>query len=250
MKPALVVPVYQHGEPLGAVLEALETYGLPCFVIDDGSDAQTRSRLEELAELHPFVELHRHRQNAGKGVALRTGFRLAAYRGYTHVVQLDADGQHCASDLPRFLEAMRQHPDALVLGAPRFDESIPWNRLYGRQLSRILVWWATLSRVIEDPLIGFRGIPLEPAIALLDRVRTSSRMDFEPEFAVRMVWAGTPIVNLETPIVYPPEGHSNFRAVEDDLRLAWLYLRLGLGMLTHLPQLLWRRPLRLLVETT
>ncbi len=248
MKPALVVPVYQHGEPLGAVLEELEPLGLPCFVIDDGSAPASRERIDELAAKHRFVQLHRHRENAGKGVALRTGYRLAAFRGHTHVVQLDADGQHDPREVPRFLEAMRQHPEALVLGSPRFDESIPWNRLYGRQLSRGLVWLATLSRVIDDPLIGFRGVPLGPALALLDSVATTPRMDFEPEFAVRMVWAGTPVVNLETPITYPIGGHSNFRAIEDDLRLAWLYLRLGLGMIPRLPRLLWRRPLEALVE--
>ncbi len=242
MKVALVIPVYQHGEPLGAVLEELAAFGLPCFVIDDGSDDATRECLEALAIEFPFVELHRHRHNAGKGVALRTGFRVAAHRGYSHVIHLDADGQHFVPDIPRFLEAMKDHPEALVVGEPQFDDSVPWNRLYGRKLSVWLVWLATMSTAVRDPLIGFRGVPIERTLRLLDRVSTTDRMDFEPELAVRLVWDGAPVVNLPTPVIYPEGGHSNFRAVQDDARLAWLYLRLGLGMFPRLPSLLMRRP--------
>lgn len=242
MKPALLIPVYQHAEPLAEVLEGLAGFGLRCFVIDDGSDAVNAARLDELARRYDFVELHHRLGNGGKGVALRTGFRLAAHHGYSHVIQLDADGQHASSDVPRFLEAMAAHPDALVLGAPRFDASAPRVRLAARQLSRGLVWLSTLSLAIEDPLVGFRGVPLEPTLSLLDRVRTGDHMEFEPELAVRLVWEGVPVVNLATRVVYPEGGHSNFQIVPDYLRLAWLYLRLVLGMLVRCPRLLWRRP--------
>ncbi len=252
MKPALLIPVHQHAEPLAAVLDGLAGYGLPCFVIDDGSDAANRERMQELARSHDFVELHHRAHNGGKGLVLRSGFRLAAHRGYSHVIHLDADGQHAPADVPRFLEAMSTHPDALVLGAPRFDASVPRARLASRQLSRFFVWLATLSFAVEDPLVGFRGVPLEPTLSLLDRVRTGDHMEFEPELAVRLVWEGVPVVNLPTPIVYPEGGHSNFDVIWDDLRLAWLYTRLCTGMLPRTPRLLWRRPtaLPLLVEST
>ncbi|MCP5059180.1 MAG: glycosyltransferase family 2 protein [bacterium] len=248
MKPALLIPVHQHAEPLAAVLEGLAGLGMPCFVIDDGSDAANRERMDELARLYEFVELHHCAENLGKGVALRSGFRLAAHRGYSHVIHLDADGQHATAEVPRFLDAMAAHPGALVLGAPRFDASVPRARLASRQLSRGLVWLATLSFAIEDPLVGFRGVPLEPTLALLDQVRTGDHMEFEPEMAVRLVWAGVPVVNLPTPIVYPKGGHSNFDILWDDLRLAWLYIRLFFGMLVRSPRLVWSRPKALAME--
>lgn len=248
MKAALLIPVYQHGEPVARVLEDLAGLGMTCFMIDDGSDGENRERLLKLAVEHPFVSLHRLPANAGKGVALRTGFRLAAHRGYTHVVHLDADGQHCCADVPRFLAAMEAHPEALVLGTPLFDDSVPRPRLAFRQLSRGLVWLATLSFAVEDPLVGFRGVPLAPTLALLDRVKTGDHMEFEPELAVRLVWAGTPMVNLPTRVVYPVGGHSNFDVLWDDLRLAWLYLRLAFGMFLRSPLLLWRRPVAIPAE--
>ena len=66
-------------------------------------------------------------------------------------------------------------------------------------------------------------------------------MEFEPELAVRMLWAGTPVVNVPTRVVYHAGGLSHFHIVWDDLRLAILYVRLVLGMLWRAPRLLWRR---------
>jgi len=242
VKPCVVIPCYDHGAALRGVLEGLEKHALPCLVVDDGSAAPARAALRAAAEGRPWVEVHTRPRNGGKGAALRDGFRRAAARGFTHAVHLDADGQHDPGDVPRFLGALREQPDALVLGRPVFDASAPWIRLASRQLSRGLVWLATLSRAVADPLCGFRGVPLGPALALLDRVRTGDRMEFEPELAVRWVWEGRPVVNLPTRVVYPPGGISHFDLAQDYPRLAWLYLRLAAGMLPRAPRLLRRRP--------
>lgn len=242
MRPCLLIPIYDHGDRIGAVVAGLEKHGLPCLVVDDGSGQETRAALRTVAEEHPFVEVLTRASNGGKGAALRDGFRAAAARGFTHVLHLDADGQHDPADVPRFLAAMRERPDALVLGRPRFDDSAPWLRLASRQLSRGLVWLATLSTAVADPLCGFRGVPLEPALRLLSRVRTGDHMEFEPELAVRLFWDGVPVVNVPARVVYPPGGLSHFDLLRDYLRLAWLYLRLVLGMLPRAPRLLARRP--------
>ncbi len=241
MKPWLVIPCFDHGEPLRAVLASLAGYGVPALVVDDGSGPATRETLAGLAAEHPWVLVHRLAQNRGKGAAAAAGFRLAAARGATHALQLDADGQHDATDVPRFLDAMAKHERALVLGAPVFDASVPRSRLYGRQISRVLVWLFTLSFQIRDPLCGFRGVPLAPALRLLDRMRIGERMDFDPELAVRLYWEGLEIVSLSTRVRYPPGGLSHFDVVWDDLRLARLYLRLAAGTLVRAPRLLARR---------
>jgi glycosyltransferase involved in cell wall biosynthesis len=239
--PWLVIPCYDHGEALAGVADDLAGFGLPGLVVDDGSGAATRAALEAIAARHPWLEVHRHAANRGKGGALATGYRLAAARGATHALQLDADGQHDAQDVPRFLDAMAKHPDALVLGAPIFDASVPKSRLYGRQLSRALVWLFTLSFDVRDPLCGFRGVPLAPTLSLLDRVRLGARMDFDPELIVRLVWDGLDVVSVPTRVRYPAGGLSHFDVVADDLRLAWLYLRLAAGLVPRAPRLLARR---------
>lgn len=241
MTPWLVIPCYDHGPALRGVVDALAHLRLPCLVVDDGSGAETRAALAALAARHPWLEVHRHESNRGKGGALATGYRLAAARGATHALQLDADGQHDVADVPRFLDAMHKQPDALVLGVPVFDASVPKSRLYGRQISRALVWLFTLSFDVRDPLCGFRGVPLEPTLRLLERVRLGERMDFDPELAVRLVWDGLDVVSVPTRVRYPEGGLSHFDVVADDLRLAWLYTRLGAGLVRRAPGLLARR---------
>jgi glycosyltransferase involved in cell wall biosynthesis len=213
------------------VVEALAPSGLPCWLVDDGSAAETRAVLDALAARHATVTLLRHATNRGKGAALKTGYRAAAAQGLEGVIQLDADGQHDPADVKRFADAMQAHPGALVLGVPVFDQSVPRARLYARQLSRGLVWLACLSRVVPDPLCGFRGIPLAPTLRVVDRVETGDRMEFEPELAVRLVWEGVPVVALPTRVVYPAGGLSHFSLARDYPLLASLYVRLLLGML-------------------
>ena len=244
VRPCLLIPCFDHGDTVGKVIDELAEYGLPCLVVDDGSAAPTRTILDELAAARPFVSVHRHAENRGKGAATATGYRRAAERGFTHAIQLDADGQHETADVPRMVEAVRANPGALVLGDPRFGADVPRGRLYGRQISRVMVWLVTLSTEVRDPLCGFRGIPLAPTLRLIDDVRTGEWMDFDPELTVRLFWEGVPIVSVPTAVRYRPGGLSHFDLVWDDLRLVSLYTRLSFGALARLPQLLSRRRAR------
>jgi glycosyltransferase involved in cell wall biosynthesis len=239
MRPCVLIPIFDHGSTIEKVVSALPP-GLPCLIVDDGSAEPTREALQRVIAARSHAELIRLDRNGGKGAALKTGYRAALARGFTHVVQLDADGQHNASDVSRFLAAMRAQPDALVLGVPEFDASAPLARIYARQLSRGLVWLACLSRVVPDPLCGFRGVPLALALAVIDAAQTGDWMDFEPEMAVRMVWHGTPIATLPTRVIYPPDGISHFSVARDYPRLASLYVRLLGGMVLRAPGLLSR----------
>lgn len=238
MKPCLLIPIYDHADTIGRVLRSLAYVDLPCLVIDDGSNAETRDVLDRLARELPWVEVERLPANGGRGVALRHGYETAARRGFSHAAQLDADGQHDTADVPKFLEAARRAPTALVLGEPIFDDTAPKSRLYGRRLSRFWVWAETLSFAIRDPLCGFRCIPLESVVSLLRQVRLGDRMEFDPEIAVRLVWEGVPVVNVPTRVRYLSGGVSHFRPVRDNLLISWLHARLFFGMLRRLPALL------------
>ena len=239
--PWILIPIYDHGETISAVVEELSACGLPGLIVDDGSAAPTRSVLDDLGRRHRWLRIERLSVNGGKGAALRHGFRVAAGAGATHVIHLDADGQHEIDDIPRFVEAIRSEPDALILGKPIFDESVPLLRLYSRQLSRGIVWMCTLSFAIDDPLCGFRAVPLESTLSLLETENLGDRMEFEPGFCVIMYWSGVPIRNLPTRVRYLEGGLSHFDAVQDTLRMAGLYLRLLLRTLPRIPRLLLRR---------
>ncbi len=241
MNPCLLIPIYDHGTTIGAVVAGLEFLGLPCLVVDDGSHEETREALERVRTAFPWVRLERHARNRGRGAALRTGYRWAESLGYSHAVQIDADGQHDPGDVPPVLEASRRRPDALVLGTPLFDESAPRARRYGRWISRFWVWLETGSLAIRDPLCGLRGVPLAPTLRLLERIPCGDRMDFDSELAVRLVWDGVPVVNVPARVRYFPGGISHFRMLADNLRLSWLHARLFCGMWLRLPRLIAQR---------
>lgn len=234
MNPCLLIPIYNHGGTILGVLHSLADANLPCLIIDDGSDQTTRRALQRAVEKFPWVTVTRLPENKGRGAALRHGYRAAWAQGYSHVVQLDADGQHEATDVSRFLEVARQCPQALVLGAPLFDASAPRVRLIGRRISRFWVHVETLSLAIADPLCGFRCFPLGPTIDLLTRTRCGDRMEFDPQIAVRWAWEGWPIVNLPTRVRYVRGGLSHFRPLDDNIRISWAHTRLVFGMLWRL----------------
>ena len=65
-------------------------------------------------------------------------------------------------------------------------------------------------------------------------------MDFDPEIAVRLVWAGVPVRNVATRVRYYADGISHFALLADNARISWLHTRLVAGMLPRLPRLLAR----------
>src|SRR5471030_187565 len=116
--PCLIIPCYNHGATMAGVVSRLESLGLPCIVVDDGSDSATAQELERLAAATPWLTLHRLTRNQGKGAAVMAALTLASSQGFSHALQVDADGQHHLADVPRLLEEAQQHPDCLISGRP------------------------------------------------------------------------------------------------------------------------------------
>ncbi|WKE63996.1 glycosyltransferase [Gallaecimonas kandeliae] len=239
--PCLVVPVYNHGPLAARTVPALLAFGLPLFLVDDGSSPEHAAILDALSASHPQVRLVRHAQNQGKGGAVMTGLRAAYEAGFSHGLQVDADGQHALDDVPRFLAAAEAEPQALIAGRPQYDGSVPKGRLYGRYLTHFWVWVETLGFHIQDAMCGFRVYPLAETVALLDSARLGKRMDFDIEVMVRLDWAGVPIRQLQTKVIYPEDGASHFQGLRDNWLISKMHTKLVLGMLWRLPKLLGRR---------
>lgn len=226
-RPCVIIPCYDSGGVVLNVLRAIEPLGLRCYLVDDGSSETTKEVLAAAAtEFSGWLTILRHEFNQGKGVAVSTAAFAAAADGYSHALQIDADGQHCAADAPRFLEAAATAPHALVLGQPSFFGSTPPIRYYGRKLTHLMVWLETASFSIGDALCGYRCYPLGPLTALLRSRRLGRRMDFDPEVLVRLAWAGVPIVNVPTRVQYFERGVSHFRLVGDNLSMVRLHFSL------------------------
>ena len=206
--PMIVIPVYEHERAIGPLLQRLLPHGVPVLLVDDGSGERCAAVLRELA---------------------------------APALQLDADGQHDAADVPAFLEHARAAPAAVINGRPVYDASVPRGRLVGRYATHVWVWINTLSFEIADSMCGFRVYPLPSTLALLRRRRLGRRMDFDTEVLVRLVWAGVRVRNVPTKVTYPSDGVSHFDLWRDNLRISWMHTRLFFGMLPRVPRLLARR---------
>lgn len=238
----VLLPVYNHPAKLAALVARLTDLLLPVIIVDDGSDAHCASVIEQLAAQYPQqVHTLRHAQNQGKGVAVMSGLKAAYEQGYSHALQLDADGQHDWQDIEKFLEVSHQYPQATIIGQPIFDASVPKGRLYGRYVTHVWVWINTLSLQIKDSMCGFRVYRTEPCYQLIQNSSMSPRMGFDSEILVRLLWQGEPILNLPTHVIYPEDGISHFRVWEDNLGLSRMHARMFFGMLLRLPQLIWRK---------
>ncbi len=237
----VVIPVYNHGAAIGAMASGVREHGLPLILVDDGSEPGCAAVLDALVASDDAINLVRLPINQGKGAAMIAGFRRASELGHSHVLQIDADGQHDVADIPAFLEQSRQHPRALVCGCPIFDESVPKSRLYGRYATHVWVWINTWSFAIRDSMCGFRVYPLTPVIKLVDEVSLGRRMDFDVEVLVRLYWRGMAIINLPTRVNYPSDGVSHFDLLHDNLRITAMHTRLFFGMLLRAPMLFWRK---------
>jgi glycosyltransferase involved in cell wall biosynthesis len=241
-KPCVVIPVFNHQRAVGAVVTGVVAQNLPCILVDDGSSAGCSTALDELAVAFPgAITLLRHPSNRGKGAAVLTGLRYAAQAGYSHALQIDADGQHRSADIPRFIEQASAHPEALIVGSPEYDHTVPMLRLYARHLTHVWVSINTLSRQIKDSMCGFRVYPLAPVMALDQRVKLGTRMQFDSEVLVRLYWDGLRILNVSTPVIYPADGISHFRGWLDNALLSRMHATLFFGMLLRLPVLIARK---------
>ncbi|EOD56392.1 glycosyl transferase family protein [Aeromonas molluscorum 848] len=236
----IIIPCYNHSAPLAGVLATLAPLGLPCLLVDDGSEPGAAADLDGLAREHQaWVSLLRHPRNLGKGAAVMTGLKTALARGFSHGLQIDADGQHDLADVPRLLREAEAHPEALISGRPLYDDTVPKGRLYGRYITHVWVWIETLSFAIKDSMCGFRVYPLDGSCALMAAVPLGEGMDFDTEIMVRLHWRGVETRFVPTRVIYPADGSSHFRLWQDNLDISWMHTRL-------VCRLLWDLLLRLL----
>ena len=237
-KLCFIIPVYDHSTNLYAFVKEITKKKFPIILVDDGSHDVCKKIMMQLDKEIEGVTLKSHALNLGKGAAIKTGLKEAKKSGFSHAIQIDADGQHNIEDISRFVLEMNKQPNALVSGFPSFDKTVPKLRYYSRYATHLWVWINTLSKDIKDSMCGFRIYPVDQSCLLLSTQKMGDRMEFDSEFMVRWYWTGKPIVQIETRVIYPEDGISHFSLFRDNLLITWMHSRLFFGMLKRLPKLL------------
>lgn len=225
----VVIPVFNHGTTLRQVVEGVLRHHDRVLVVDDGSSQPVQGLIDDLT-----VELLTHEENRGKGAALMSAVNWGLERNFSHMICLDADGQHDPEDLPLFLAAVNEHPQSLIVGHRNFDQqSIPGSSRFGRQFSNFWLRLQTGSQ-LKDSQSGFRAYPL----FLFQQLNFwTRRYNFEIEVLVRSAWAGVELRDVDISVYYPPgdERVSHFRGFMDNWRLTLLNTHLTLRSIVPWP---------------
>lgn len=243
-RPCAVIPTYNHWQVLPSIIARLRSMGLVVYIVDDGSSALAQAELAAMAAPAEGVTVHRRPINGGKGAAVLTGFALARKAGFSHCVQVDADGQHDLAAVLDMLALAKRRPDAIIVGQAKYDGSAPLGRVVGRWITHVCVWIETLSFDIQDSMCGLRVYPIDAVAAFLDGdASVGKRMDFDIEVLVRLHRAGVPMVSHPVRVVYPEGNRSNFRLWRDNWSISCMHTRLMVGGLVGwmLPQQLRRQ---------
>jgi glycosyltransferase involved in cell wall biosynthesis len=221
----VLIPVFNHGLTVGQVVRGAQA-AFPVLVVDDGSTDDTPAILAR----EPGLVLLTLPCNQGKGAALRAGFGRAGELGFTHVITLDADGQHPIQALGQFAAACRARPEALIVGVRNLRQAgAPWARRASNALSNFWFRFETGLR-LTDTQCGYRVYPL---VAVNCLRATSERYAFELEVLVRAAWAGIPLEPLPVAVDYaaPTSRLSHFDSWHDLLRICRLHARLSAAAL-------------------
>ena len=239
-KRLFLISNYNHPDTIADVVRNCLPYGDDILIVDDGSNAYTKEKIREASRFSDRIHVLTLADNCGKGGAVLAGFRWALDQGYSHVFQLDADGQQDAGAIAHFLKASDANPHALICGYPIYDDSVPAARKWGRLITDFWVMINTVSLAYRDTLCGFRIYPMEAVGRWLAASPTIGlRMDFDCDVLVQLYWSGVKPINLPVRIFYPPDGISHFHAIEN-LYLSKMHARNFFGMLIRLPRLVAR----------
>ena len=205
MKPLIIIPTYNEIESIPIALDGVRARtDADILVVDDNSPDGTGAFVADRAETDPSINLLARPGKAGLAQAYIAGFTWGIERGYTHLVQMDADGSHRPADLPRLLARAGEAdlPD-LVIGSRwiRGGSVVDWSP-YRQAISRVgnLYIRAMLSLPYSDITAGYRVYRADRVAAIdLTQIRVAGYY-WQTDMTQRLHEAGSHIV--EIPIIF------------------------------------------------
>jgi glycosyltransferase involved in cell wall biosynthesis len=225
----IVIPTYNNRLTLRDVAARSIASGYDVLVVDDGSTDGAPETIRDLG-----VHLVSFPVNRGKGEAIKAGAAWAGRNGFSHIITLDADGQHNPEEIPLFAERIAKNPLAVVLGTRDFESiDAPPVSSFGRKFSNFWVRF-TSGLVASDSQSGFRAYP----VFVLDSVKCfGSRYNFEVEILVRCCNSGVPVESVPIKVVYSEETKrgSHFRPFVDNTRISLTFTSLVIRNLFSVP---------------
>ncbi|MCK5849733.1 MAG: glycosyltransferase family 2 protein [Kiritimatiellae bacterium] len=154
----VIIPCFNERNRIGNVIAEVK-FNLPASDIvvindssHDGSGAEARTA---------GASVLTHSSNLGYGASLETGYQYAVRHKYNTVLQMDADGQHLASELPKLLQIIRNNESDIAIGSrycKNEDTSLasPLRHFAHKIISQIIFIITRLR--LSDPTSGFQAL--------------------------------------------------------------------------------------------
>ncbi len=233
-KPCIIIPCYRHVTKLLNNLDKLCSYGIHLYIIDDGNTSDDLKLLNDAIQsfTKEMITILNLEQNSGKGSAVIKGFLQAYQDGYTHALQIDADGQQDIDAISSFFKLAQDNPKKIILGVPLYSKA-PIGRLIGRYITHFWVGVELGMMKVVDSMCGMRVYPLAPTCKLLGLKSIGKRMDFDTEILVRLYWMGVDFIEKQISVSYPKDGFSNFAMLKDNVRISLMHTRLVIEKIIH-----------------
>lgn len=214
----VLIPAYQPDEQLVKLTEEfVEKTDFQLVVVNDGSAPEKDA---VFAALPSQVTVLRHEVNCGKGRAMKTGMTYIQehFPAQEGVVVVDADGQHLLPDVLRVCEALKENPDALVLGSRQFTGKVPPRSKIGNTITRYVFALAS-GVMIRDTQTGLRAF----SVGLIPKLLTfkGDRYEYEMNMLLGAAEQCIPMkeVYIETVYLDEENSSSHFNPLKDSLRI-------------------------------
>ncbi len=225
LKACIVMPTYNNGGTLHDVVERVLVYCTDVIIVNDGC---TDDSAEILASFSDSITVVNYGRNRGKGYALKQGFNKAKTLGFDYALTIDSDGQHFPEDIPLFVEALEQHPGALIVGSRNLNqENMPGGNTFANKFSNF--WFKIQTGIsLPDTQTGYRLYPLQK----LPRI-FSARYEAELSLLVFSAWRGIDLIPIKVNVCYPEDRVTHFRPFWDFFRISVLNTLLCLVSLVY-----------------
>lgn len=225
----IIIPAYKPDEKLIELLKHLkEKSPARLLVVNDGSGKEYDAVFREAERLGAHLLVHK--ENQGKGAALKTAFRFLLEEGFEGTVcTADADGQHLPEDILRCIKRAQERPDTLILGSRVLGEEVPLRSRFGNAASRI-TFRLLMGVSVRDTQTGLRAF----SSRFLSEMLTveENRYEYEMKILCNMAKKKIPMEEIVIETVYLDDNaSSHFHPVRDALRVYGLLLRCALGRL-------------------
>ena len=219
----VIIPTYNEIDNIEEFIIQISNFDVSVLIVDDNSPDGTGKVVEDISKINKKIKLMKRSEKLGLGSAYRDGFKWGLDKGYSYLLEMDADFSHRFEDLVKILEASSSAD--MIIGSRYIEEggSIGWDTRrkmlssFANKLSKFL-----LKTKINDMTSGFRCYSNK---ALFEISYATTKYDgyaFQVEMSARAVQKQLSI--KEVPIIFNERRLGNSKMSKKIVYEAFLYL--------------------------